>query len=288
MARNFLMTRRNFAAEDGAYFYGNGVWNFRENMLDVRPQVVAESVENRDWSATQFSMDLGAIRRVGLIYLINLRCTSLGVLEVSAGMDSSFTSNNYHTVTTCWPPDEADPFDYNAWHELALTHVYMPDEHEKLGYPRILIPPAAFDCRYIRVEIRDSTADSPIQIGCFGACEVWEAPINFEFGWSITMLDNSDVQSVPWGTVQVQERGIRRRLNVGFQANDENDFWVRPFGVSLIKGKSSHLVAAPLSDAEFTPRFEKAAVYGLISSESQLSNPFIGYWALPFQVDQSI
>lgn len=289
MARNFLMTRRNWAVEDDADFLdAYGVWNSRENMLDPRPQVVAEAPDNRDWGATQFAMDFGAVRKVGLIYLINLRTSPMGVLEITAGTDSTFATYNYSATTSTWPPDEADEFDYNAWNEFGLTHVYMPDEYFKLGYPRIFIPSSVIDCRYIKIEIRDSTSASPIQIGCFGACEVWEAPINFEFGWSITPIDESDVQRVPFGTSEITERGMRRRLNVGFPSIDEDDFWVRPFGIALIKGRSQALVAAPLADSSEVTRLEKAAVYGLVSNDSQLSNPFFGIWRTPFQVDQEI
>lgn len=285
MARNFLMTRRNWATQPGAYFY-SGAWNGMANLLDPRPQVVASAFDNFDWSATQWSMDLGAVRKVGLIYIVNLRTTPLGVVEVSAGLDGGFGTNNFHTITSAWPPDEAAPFQPNAWGELGLTHVYLPEEHEALGYPRMFVPPAVIDCRYVRVQIRDSTNTQPIQVGCFGICETWEAPINFEFGWSIAPMDESDVQRVAWGTSSVTKRGNRRRLNVGFQAIDENDFWVRPFGVNLYKGRSEPLVAAPLP--EYAPRLEKSAVYGMFNTQGQLSNPFIGYWALPFQVDQEI
>jgi len=287
MARNFLMTRRNWAVEPDAYFY-SGIWAGMANMLDPRPQVCAEAYDNMDWSATQWSMDLGATRQVGLIYIINLRTSPLAVLEVSAGMDPGFTTNNYYTLTTAWPPDEAEPFEPNAWGELGLTHVYLPDEQRELGYQRIFVPPAVIDCRYVRVRIMDSTNIDPIQVGCFGICEVWEAPINFEFGWSIVPMDESDIQRVPWGTTTVERRGKRRRLNVGFQALDENDFWVRPFGVALIKGRSEPLVCAPLPAVEQIGRLEKSAVYGMVNTDSQLSNPFIGYWAIPFQVDQEI
>lgn len=287
MARNFLMTRRNWVQEPGAYFYGAGAWYDLLNILDPRPQVVAEAPDNMDWSATQFSMDLGAVRKVGLIYLINLRVSPLAIIEVTTSWDSTFaTANTFHIIASGWPPDEAEPFEPNAWGELGLTHVYLPDEQAALGYPRMFVPPAVVDCRYIRVQIRDSTNVNPIQVGCFGVSEVWEAPINFDFGWSVTPLDDSDVQRVAWGTSSVTKRGQRRRLNVGFQALDENDFWVRPFGVMMRKGQSEPVVAAPLP--EYAPRLEKSAVYGLINNDPQMSNPFFGYWALPFQVEQEI
>lgn len=293
MARNILITRRNWVVDPAASFIETyGVWNFRANMLDARPQVVAEAPENRDWTGTRFAMDLGLTRRVGLIYLVNLLVSPLALIEISAGNDPTFVTNLYHTLTTGFPPEDAEPFEENAWGEIALTQVYLPDEQAKLGYPRIFIPPAAVDCRYILVEIRDSTAFDPICIGCFGACEVWEAGINFEFGWAVTAMDESDIARVPFGTSEVTERGMRRRLNVGFPSivedEDTREMWRQAFTVAITRGKSLPLVAAPLPDVDDITRLERSAVYGLVSNDSQLSNPFIGVWRFPFQIDQEI
>ena len=289
MARRILISRRDWLQDPAASLTG-GVWQPGlplANLLDPRPQLVAEAVSNVDWGSTQFTVDLGYARTVGLFFFANLRATSLGIMRLRAGNDPAFATNTFDSGwTTCWPPDGSTPFEANPWGELALTHVYMPDEYEKLGYPRILIPSAAISCRYIKVEIHDSTNSTLLQIGCFGACEVWAPPVNFAYGWSITPLDESDVQRVPGGASYVTERGMRRRLNLGFPMLDEDEVKSRSLGLALIKGRSTHLVTVPFPDD--TNNLEKLAVYGMVSQDGAIGNPFFATYAQPFQIDQSI
>lgn len=287
MARNILITRRDWLRESVASIYG-GVWTQPlSNLLDPRPQKVAEAADVRDWGSTTFDFDLGFTRKVGLFFFANLRTTSMGLMRIRAGTDPTFASNNYDsTPVSTWPPEDADAFDYNAWNEFALTHVYMADEYEKLGYPRALVPSAPIDCRYGRVEIMDSTNSEKLQIGCFGVYETWEPPINFGYGWSLGVIDDSRVESVPQGAVYVDRRATRRRLSLGFPAITEDETWQRALGVSLIKGRSAPLVAIPFGDAADITKREKSAVYGRISQDGQLTNPFLGLYQQTFQIDQ--
>lgn len=287
MARNILISRRNWLQEPSASVSG-GNWRLPlANILDLRPQYVAEAWNNIDWNNTRFDVDLGYTRKVGLFYFANLRASMLGLLQLQAGGDPTFVTNAYDSgVTTCWPGDGSDPFDVNPWGEFALTHVYMADEYEKLGMPRFLVPPAVIDCRYIRVTIRDSAARDPLQIGCFGASEVWEAPMNFVFGWTTSTLDESDVRTVPFGSTYITQRSMRRRVSLGFDNIEEDEFRQRSLGLALIKGRSDPLVVVPFPDD--TASLEKNSVYGLVSRDSEISNPFFARYAQPFQVDQLV
>lgn len=287
MARNILISRRDWMQEAVASISG-GFWALPiANAVDPRPQFVAEATDNRDWGSTQFSFDLGYARQVGLFFFANLQTSPLGLMRLQVSLNSDHSAPSYDTGwTTSWPPDGSAPFGPNPWGELALTHVYMPDEYEKLGYPRLLIPPSVIACRYGKIEIRDSTAASPLRIGCFGACEVWQPPLNFTYGWSLTPVDESDVQRVPFGATYVTERSMRRRLNLGFPALPEDEVLSRSLGLALIKGRSAPLVAAPFPDD--ADNLEKLALYGLVSQDGAISNPFVGHYAQPFQIDQLI
>lgn len=288
MSRNILITRRDWMQDPAAALSG-GNWRSDApliNVLDRRPQFVAEAINNVDWNNTRFTADLGYTRRVGLIYFANLRTTPMALISIKAGTDATFTTNAYEVLTTAWPDDGSDPFGTNPWGELALTHTYMRDEYERLGMPRFFVPPAVIDCRYIQVQIMDSTADTPLQIGCFGACEVWEAPVNFDYGWTISPIDESDVRNVPFGSTYVTERGMRQRLSLGFGQLAEDEFLARSFGLALIKGRSQPLVIVPFPAD--TVNLEKRSLYGLVSKDSEISNPFFARYAQPFQVDQLI
>jgi len=288
MARRILISRRDWLQDPAASLAG-GVWQPGlplVNLIDHRPQLVAEAVTNLDWGSTQFTVDLGYARIVGLFFFAQLRATSLGIMRLRAGNDPAFVTNTYDTDwTTCWPPDGSTPFEANPWGELALTHVYMPDEYEKLGYPRILVPAAPISCRYIKVEFIDPTSSTPLQIGCFGACEVWEpAEDRLAPGWEWTAIDESDVSRVPGGSTYFTERMTRRRLNLGFTVLPEAEVRSKVLGLVLIKGRSKPLVVVMFPDDTYN--LEKEAIYGTISRDSPISNPFFALRSFSSQIDQ--
>ena len=92
---------------------------------------------------------------------------------------------------------------------------------------------------------------------------------------------------IPRGSTYVDGRGIRRRLNLGLDQVSEEDTWARGFGTTLVRGKSDPFWVVPFTDTSQITRFEKAAVYGLVSQDSVLSNPLIeGRYAQLVQIDQ--
>lgn len=289
MTRLIFITRRDWMQDAAASFVpGVGVWSTPlTNMLDSRPQVMATAADNRDWSSTVFEVDLGRQCNVGMIAFAGLRASALGFLRVFAGVDPAFDYNEYDTgVVTCWPID-ATAGENDAWGRWTLSGTYQEDEYVALGMPRILIPPAVVGVRYVRVEIRDQLMRGhQLQIGSFGVYDVWEPPINFGYQWEITPADDSVVSRVPGGSTYTDPRGIRRTLNLGFPSLPEDEIWARGFGAMLTKGRSEPLWVVPFTDAGQITRWEKAAVYGLVSRDSPLSNPYVGRFALPVQIEQ--
>lgn len=288
MARRILITRINHLLDSRASFDPSvGVWQEPlTNLLDMNPQVAAQAYDNRDTASTQFAVDLGMQCNVGLIAFAGLRATSMGLLRVKAGNDSTFASNVYDSgVVPTWPVDSTAG-ELDAWDRWTLNGVYLEDEYIALGMPRVFIPPARIGVRYIKVEIKDTTAVTPLTIGCFGAYDVWEPPVNFDYKWELTPVDDSAITRVPRGSTFIDQRGIRRKLNLGFPYMNESEIWARGFGTMLARGKSEPLWVVPFSDTSEITRFEKAAVYGLVSQDSVLSNPFLAEYAIPVQIEQ--
>jgi hypothetical protein len=265
-----------------------GFWSASKpltNMLDLNPQRAAEAIDNRDTASTRFRVDLGMQRNVGVIAFAGLRATSNGLFEMKAGVDSTFAYNEYETgVVPTWPVDSVAG-ELDAYDRWTLNGVYTSDEYTAHGMPSVFIPPTRIGVRYIDVVIRDVTAVEPLTIGCFGVYDVWEPPINFEYDWKLTIVDDSVVTRVPRGSSFIDQRGIRKRLDLGLPV-DEDEVWTRGFGLALAKGKSVPFWVVPFSDTSEITKFEKAAVYGLVSTDTVLSNPFVGRYALPVQLEQ--
>lgn len=285
MARNILISRRDWVRSAGVTFSG-GSWQLPlANLQDIRPQFVAQAADP-EWTSTTFDVDLGAQRRVGLFHFENLLATSSGTIRLRAGTDNTFAATNYDSGwTTAWPQDKT-PIGADNWGFLSITGIYESLEYVALGMPRIFVPPATIACRYIRVEVKDSTASEPLKIGVFGACEAWEAPINFKYDWQLTPTDESDVQRVPFGSTNITQRAKRRRMAFGFDEILRAEWLARQAALGMIKGISDPLVIVPFPDD--TANLEKTAIYGLFSADPQFSNPYFQVYASTFTVEQLV
>lgn len=257
------------------------------NILDPRPSFVAEAISNLDWNSTAFMVDLGCIRnRIGLFFFANLHTSSLGYMRLKVSLNSDMSSPTYQTGPVgTWPQDK-DGNSIDPWGDWTLNGAYSSEEYEALGMTRFFVPSVPISGRYISVEIMDSGASQPLKIGCFGACEVWESPNDYGPAAQISILDESDITKVPFGSSYVTKRGIRRRFNFGFPAFEKNEMLSKTLGLALIKGKSQPLAVVMFPDE--VGSLEKTSLYGLVSSDGVISNPFFGYYAQPIQIDQLI
>lgn len=286
MTRRILIGRRDWMQEPGVVLSG-GVWvRPLTNLLDYHPQVVAETAENRDYGGSQFTVDLGYQRIIGMLSFANLRATRSGVMKIYMGNDPTFVTNVFSLITSCWPQDH-DAMAVDGWGTYSFDGIIYGDEYAALGLPRFFILGSApITCRYINIQFVDPSNPNPLQIGHFGAWLVWEPPVNYSYNWSITPIDEADIVNVPGGSTEITDRGIRRRLNMGFNELPESEILSRGFAVASTRGKSVPLAVAPKSDASQIEQLEKFALYGTVSQDSALSNPYFGEWAYPIQIDQ--
>jgi hypothetical protein len=288
VARKILVSRRDFCQSDGVSFDESvGFWNGnlpKENMFDLNPQKVAETINSVDTACTKFKIDLGQTRnRVGVFWFANLHVSSLAFLRLRFSSNSDMSSPSYEVNTTCWPQDTVAGTN-TVWGDFSLNGVYSIEEYRDLGMKRFLIPSSPVLGRYIQVDIRDTTNPNGIQIGCFGASEVWESPNDFAPAPQITLIDESDVERVPSGSSYINRRMKRRRFNYGFPALDKDEVLSKTLGLFLVKGKSEPLVIISYPDDDNS--LEKTSVYGLVTNDGIISNPFFGHYAQPVQVDE--
>lgn len=288
MSRTILITRRDWLQEDGVTFRGDvGFWSLPlTNMLDSRPQFPARALDNRDPASPIFSGDLGTERWVGLIGFAGLRAGAMGTMRVQLGLDPTFATNTFDSgIVSTWPYD-SDGGLFDAWDRWTLNGIYNEDEYTALGMPRVFLPSQRVRAQYFHVEFLDPTAQSPLEIGCFSLCDVWEPPLNFKYDWEYTPVDESVITRMPRGASYVDEAGIRRRLNLGFDQLDEDEVFARGFGLMLRTGRSTPFWVMPYTDDTQIKRWEKYAVYGFVSTDSVMSNPFVGRFAIPITIEQ--
>lgn len=317
-----LIGRRNFITYSGATLSGGSWVHPLINLKEINPQYVAESTDNSPASTT-FDVDLGAQRTVGAFHFSNLRVSVNGLIRLRAGIDPTFVTNTYATGAfvpgpetfqeleeggireleegglvqleesgsgaesgwiAAWPTDST-PFGYNQWGEFTATGAYAGSEYARLGMTRFFVPPTPIPVRYIRFEVNDTTAEI-IRIGVFGAWEVWIPPHNIMAGRSISIIDESVINTIPGGAVHIGTRGIRQRHSFAFSEMPAEEMWLRTFGIFLEKGRSIPLIV--IYDPADTNNLEKKSIYGLLSDSPPFTNPYYGIWNYVFQIDQLI
>jgi hypothetical protein len=262
-------------------------------LVDPRPQVVLQA-RSPDPADTTFTIDLGAQRaNVGLFHFQRLNITTLATMRLRADLDGTFASPTYDTGTVSgWPQDKA-PFTISPWGVLTLNGQYEPEEYVALGLPRYFIPTTPVAARFIKVEIFDPTADVPAQIGCFGACETW-APLSGpnltavgpDKGFSRTLVDESDVQTVPYGSRYFIPRGKRWRFNLGFSEVHVVDLMNRILGWVAYVGKSTPIAISINPDDK--PNLEKNSLWGTLTNDVAIDHPFYATARLPLTLEQLI
>jgi hypothetical protein len=130
-------------------------------------------------------------------------------------------------------------------------------------------------------------------VGYIGACEMLESPIGTgrELGMKMTVLDEADIQNVPFGSTYITLRARRRRINLGIGFLRQGGYYVglpdqlfNPLRNALVAGKSSPILIVPEPDD--TANLERLSVWGLSTTDQAFTNPFFATWATAYQVDQ--
>ncbi len=205
------------------------------------------------------TLTLDAPRLIGLVHLQNLVTDAAGTIQVTAG---SYNSG----IVSAWATTD----------QLELT---------ALGRPRFFLFPAPVMTSSVTVNI--AAGSGTISVGYLSASEIWQSPVNMDYGWSITVQDLADIQRVPFSSTYIIKRGKPRRLNLavgflrqggiyGLGARDDHIF-SQPLANALIAGKSSPIAVIPLPDD--TANLERTSVWGLSTNDQPFANPFFATWA---------
>jgi hypothetical protein len=259
MARNFLLSMYDWGQDPNATVSGSFEAQLPgSNMLKPQPQLVAQS------TGGGWTLDLGQQRNIGLVHFQRLVTDPGATITVSWG--------GYSTSGNAWATDQ--------------NGVYSGLELASIGRPRIFISPVPVAASSVSVSI--GGGGSPLQCGYMGACEVWESPGGFSLGSALSYLDESDVQTVPFGSSYITLRAKRRRLDIGVGWLKDG----RPYGsddqadavktLMAINGFSSPVIGVRYPDDTFG--LERDAVWGLLK-KGDITNSFFATSAASFQIE---
>jgi hypothetical protein len=206
----------------------------------------------------------------------------MGLIDIKAGTDPSFVSNNLQIASTCWPQDSVAG-ELNGWGQWTLNGVYLIDTYSALDMQRFFIPNSTIECKYLDIRVRDITNPSPLQIGTLVVAETWDEW--FSYNWQFSVNDLSIKTRTPSGSLYSDLRKKLKRLNLACPPLEDTVIWRQLVDWLLIKGSTEPFIMIPFGDSDYSTRFEKVGIYGSLV-EGGLSNPFTVYYALTMQVEQ--
>ncbi len=262
MARFALISKYDWAQDPSATVSG-GSWELQLpaiNMLSLQPQAVAQA----SGSSVSFTVDLGASRSIGLIHLQRLITSSSGTIQVTAG---SYDSG----VVNSWATDGAG--------------VYPPLLYAGMGRPRVFVPPAPVTVSSVSISI--DGAATPLQIGNVGVCEMFEMPSDMLIGNVRGVVDESQIDVVPFGSTYLTLRAKRRRLDFAMPPlREDNGDAYAVMDLQVVNGRSSPVVVVKFPDD--TNNLERNTIWGLITSDQPTTNSFYGHADATFQITQLV
>ncbi len=265
MARSAIISFYDWAQYPGVTLTGGSFETEfpAEFMLTLQPQIVAKVVG----TSVTFTINLTTSRAIGLIHLQNLVTDTTGTIQVVAG---SYDSG----VVNSWATDGA-----GTYPQLLYT---------ALGRPRVFIPTAPVTASAVTITINSVT---DIMIGFVGVCEIYQTPFDILAGPIVTIMDDADIQKIPFGSRYVVPRSIERRIDMALppmpDANfSSNDSYIRSFDLAMINGKTNPVIVTKFPDD--TGNIERNSVWGLISNDATFANRFFGYHDVTFQVTQLV
>lgn len=280
--RKVFFTGRDYCQDRDASVSG-GSWTNLDYIFNIRPQLVAQATDLEPES-TQFTVDLGSSRLVGVLFFARLMASKSGQLTVTCSENLDLSSPTFTFDGTCWPKDNTE-LSIDHWGNFTIDGLYREETFAGLNYSRFLVPTAPVLMRYIKVEINDTTADNKLLLGCFGACEIYEPSHDLGSDWHLDFDDLSEIGTTPFGGVFPTERYMQKTLSVGLQKLPEAEFMSQTLDIVLMRGRHKPIVVLPFTDGEFQ---EKAGIYGLISSTPSLGNPFFGLYDMTIQVKELV
>lgn len=167
------------------------------NLQNRQVQKVARSA-GATLGSTQFVIDLGQARSIGVVALVVHNISVLGKVRITASDTAGFVSTYYNSGwIDVWPAGMI-PQSLLEWEDDNFWLGTL-SANARAGYqsPFIHLLPAAQTMRYWKVEVDDTTnADGYVQIGRLFMASTWVPSVNYAFGAGLgyedpTLIDRS-------------------------------------------------------------------------------------------------
>lgn len=282
---NILISYRNLV--DEAVLSG-GTWSNTlpaSNLADRQPSKVARTVGTAPVNM-YLALDFGSGKPVRFVALVRHNLTQSGRWRIRLGNDGTFSTPGLDTGwIAIWPA--AIPFGVGAWGEFNWGGQVDAQEAATYGAQAIHATQDAVHARFLRVDLQDESNPAGfLEAGRLVAGPAWQPSINFQYGWSIEQVDESEIRRSRGGQSFVNVRPRYRRLRFTIDHLENDEMFGHAYELERLKGKGGDIMV--IADPEDRTHGLRHTLYGALSESAPIVNNHPGRFSRRFVVDELV
>lgn len=253
------------------------------NLSDRQPSKVARTV-GADPEDTAVIVDFGSGEPVRFVALIRHNLTQTGKWRVRLSNEPGFSAPVYDTGSVdIWP--SAIPFGVGQWGEFNWGGRYDADEVATYGAQGIHAIDDAVRARYLRIDLTDPENPSGyLEAGRLVAGPAWQPSVNFQYGWSIEQVDESEVRRSRGGQAFVNARPKFRRMRFTIDHLEKDEMFGHVYELERIKGKGGDFIV--IADPDDLTHAHRHTLYGALAQSAPIFNKQPGRYSRLFVVEE--
>lgn len=229
-----------------------GSWRASLPLLNLQSRQVQKVARTADTAlaSTQFVIDLGQSRSIGVLALVVHNISVAGKVRIRASDSPGFASVYYDSGwVSVWPAGMI-PQSLLEWEDDNFWLGTL-SQQARAGYqsPFINILPSAVNMRYWKVEIDDTAnPDGYVHIGRLFMAQGWRPGINYAYGAELGYEDPTPVDTSLSGAEFFDIRSRFRVFSFELQYISDSDAYSYALDIQRIAGISGEVLLIPDSD----------------------------------------
>jgi len=278
-----LIAYRNHV--DGATFSG-GDWSVSlpaQNLADRQPSRMART-NGTDPAQTTLSVDFGGAVPVRFVALLRHNLGQTGRWRIRLSNDAGLDSIAYDTGSIdIWP--SVVPFGIGLWGEFSWGGRFDPGEVGTYGAQAVHTFTTAIRARHLHIDLADAgNPDGFLQAGRIVAGPAWQPTVNFQYGWTIEQVDESEIRRSRGGQAYVNAKPRYRRLRFTIDHLEKDEMFGHAYELERLKGKGGDIMV--IADPEDLTHLHRHTVYGALSESAPITNAQPGRYRRSFVVEE--
>lgn len=255
------------------------------NLQNRQVQKVARST-NATNASTQFIIDLGQARNIGVLALVVHNISVSGKVRITASDSAGFTTTYYNSGwVSVWPAGMI-PQSLLEWEDDNFWLGTLSN-NARSGYqsPYIHLLPTSQNMRYWKVEVDDTTnSDGYVQIGRLFMASTWVPTVNYSFGAGLGYTDPTPVDVSLSGAEYFDVRSRYRTFQFDLQYIAASEAYAYALDLQRLSGVSGEVLVVP--DSTDTTNQPYRAFVGRLVQMGPIQQPQPSAFSASYQIKE--